>query len=352
MDSELHQTMIDVLDEMVRLAGEPLAPRDGAARLKRRARGRPGVKLDVLWEQESVTGAVHYDAIVRVPGGGAVSIGYAPDRGLPWALRGSFRWSEVDMLRVNTRRVSVEEVVAQLDFLWGEPSLARRIVDAALIWEALEEDPAAFAPSDEELQEAMDSFRRRRGLFTAEATLRWLEQQGMTHRSFEVRVEGYARARKLRRSVVEGREEAYFADHAADFDVAVLGRIALGDEARARALAERLRAGELTLIEAAAEALRERGQGAFAWDGPPPLLSRVRRHELAPAQASAIFAAAPGTVLGPVEARAGFEIQEVLAVEPAALDAETRATVGDRLFEAWLAERRAAADVQWLWGQS
>src|SRR5262249_18552203 len=158
---------------------ERAAPRDGVARLKRRA----GVKLDVLWEQESVSGAVHYDALVHVPGGGTVSVGYCPDRGLPWALRNSFRWSEVDMLRGGDRRVRVEEVVEQLDCLWSEAGVAQRIVDSALLWAAVEEDPAAYAPSDEELQAEMDAFRRRHGLLSAEATMRWLERQGMTHRS-------------------------------------------------------------------------------------------------------------------------------------------------------------------------
>jgi hypothetical protein len=33
-------------------------------------------------------------------------------------------------------------------------------------------------------------------------------------------------------------------------------------------------------------------------------------------------------------------------------DAATRAAIGDRLFQEWLDERRAAADVEWLWGHS
>jgi putative peptide maturation system protein len=362
MSSDINQTILGVVDEMVRLAREPAAPGEGEARLKRRAQEHPGLKqpqeprtplkLDVLWEREPVTGSVHYDALLRVPGWGSVSIGYCPERGLPWALRGTFRWSEVDMLRVNQRRIGVADVVTQLDFLWTEPWLARQLVDAALISEALEEEPEAFTSSDEELQEAMDAFRRRRDLLTAEAMMRWLEQQGLTHRNLETRLDGYVKARKLRQRVAAGREETYFASHKSEFDVAVIARIALGDMERARLLHGRLRSGEVDLLSAAAEALREQTPGAHRWESPPPLLERVRRSSLPPEQAAVIFAATPGAVLEPIETKAGYELRQVLRTEPAVFDAATRAAISERLFQQWLAERRAAADVEWLWGPS
>jgi len=56
--------------------------------------------------------------------------------------------------------------------------------------------------------------------------------------------------------------------------------------------------------------------------------------------------------LEPVETKAGYELRKVLGIEAAVLDAATRAAIGERLFQEWLAERRAAADVEWLWGHS
>lgn len=355
MDSEINQTILGVVDEMARLAREPADPREGEARLKRRVReAGPQVpaKIDVLWDRESVTGSVHYDALLRVPGWGSVSIGYSPERGLPWALRGTFRWSEVDMLRVNQRRIGVADVVTQLDFLWAEPWLTGQLVDAVLITDAIEEDPGAFTASDEELQEAMDAFRRRRGLLTEEAMLSWLEQQGLTQRKLETRLEGFVKTRKLRQRVVAGREEAYFASHKSEFEVAVFARIVLGDLERARSLSKRLRGGEVDLLQAAREALREQAPAAHRWESPPPLLERARRSELPPEQAAVIFAATPGAVLEPLETKAGYELRQVLGLEPAVFDAATRAAIAERLFQEWLDERRAAADVEWLWGHS
>jgi putative peptide maturation system protein len=355
MSSEINQTILGVVDEMVRLAREPAAPGEGEARLKRRAREaepRTPVKLDVHWDQESVTGSVHYDALLRVPGWGSVSIGYCPERGVPWALRGTFRWSEVDMFRVNQRRIGVGDVVTQLDFLWAEPWLAKQLVDSVLITEALEEEPDAFTASDEDLQEAMDAFRRRRGLLSEEAMMHWLEEEGLTQRKLETRLEGFVKIRKLRQRVVAGREEAYFASHGSEFDVAVIARIVLEDLERARSLYERLRGGEVDLLLAATEALREPKPSTHRWESPPPLLERVRRSALPSEQAAVIFAATPGAVLKPVETEAGYELRKVLGIEPAVLDAATRAAIGERLFQEWLAERRAAADVEWLWGHS
>jgi putative peptide maturation system protein len=351
VNSEISKTTIEILDEMVRLAGERLSPQEGERRLRGVARESQGVELDVLWEREAMNGAVHYDALLRVPGRGTVSIGYCPDRGVPWALRGAFRWSENEMLRVNEKRMTIPDVVALLDFLWDTPYLTERLVETALVAEALERDPAAFEPTREELQAAVDGFRKRRGLFTAEATMRWLEQHGTTVQSLEKLVEGFARATRLRDSVTAGQEEAYFAAHRADFDEAVIARIVVPGRERALSLCAGLRAGELDLVDAATMALRAPQRADLPWQQPPPLLARVRRGALPEERAAAIFGAAPGTVLDPLDTPAGHEVLVVRAIEPATFDAATRRAVRDRLFEAWLAERRSAAKIEWIWGQ-
>lgn len=350
MNSEIGKTTIDILEEMVRLAGERLSPQAGERRLRHVARENPGVQLDVLWEQEAM-GAVHYDALLRVPGWGTVSVGYCPDRGVPWALRGAFRWSENEMLRVNDKRMTIPDVVALLDFLWDTPHLTDRLVETALVAEALEREPEAFAPTREELQAAVDGFRKRRGLFSAEATMRWLEQHGTTLQSLEKLVDGFARATKLRERVTAGREEAYFAAHRADFAEAVIARIVVPGRERALALCAGLRAGEVDLLDAATMALRAPQRAELPWQQPPPLLARVRRGDLPEERAAAVFGAAPGSVLDPVDTPAGFEVLVVRAIEPATFDAATRRAVRDRLFEAWLAERRSASKIEWIWGQ-
>jgi putative peptide maturation system protein len=198
----------------------------------------------------------------------------------------------------------------------------------------------------------MDAFRRRRGLLSEEAMMQWLEQQGLTQRNLETRLEGFVKIRKLRQRVVGGREEAYFASHKSELEVAVLARIVLGDLKRARALYERLRGGKVDLLMAAREALREQTPSHHRWESPPSLLERVRRWALPSQQAAVIFAAAPGAVLEPIETKGGYELRQVLDIEPAVFDAGTRAAIGERLFQEWLEERRAAADVEWLWGHS
>ena len=76
----------------------------------------------------------------------------------------------------------------------------------------------------------------------------------------------------------------------------------------------------------------------------------VRRRELPPAHARAVFAAAAGAVLGPLPSADGHEIVWVARTSRARLDPPTRALIVDILFAEWLAARRAEATVEWFWG--
>jgi putative peptide maturation system protein len=208
MSSEMERTAIDALKEVIEASEDRTPPEEIEARLRRLVRERSGVKLNFFWDEETKTGDGSYDALLRFGAEGAISIGWCPDRGIPWSLRGASRWRDLDVLMVNEERLSISSAVEQLDFLWEQPGFAAWLVDYCLIRQALREDEQAFEPSDEELQAAMDNFRRRRGLSKAEQTTRWMELHGMTQRSLEKLVDGQARATKLRRRVIAGREES------------------------------------------------------------------------------------------------------------------------------------------------
>ena len=48
----------------------------------------------------------------------------------------------------------------------------------------------------------------------------------------------------------------------------------------------------------------------------------------------------------------GFTIVRVLDLTPALLNGPTRLAVERRLFDAWLEERRQAAQIEWFWGNA
>src|SRR5206468_12718062 len=116
-----------------------------------------------------------------------VSLSYAPDRALPWPMRGTCRWDESTMLRVNQESINMEQAVACLDFLWEAAPLTKRLVHVCLVQEELRRSPVDCTV--EELQEGMDAFRRARKLYRAEDLQLWLERNGTTLDKLEQIVE-------------------------------------------------------------------------------------------------------------------------------------------------------------------
>jgi putative peptide maturation system protein len=347
MTDSVHQAVAATLDELIALVRDAARPGEAQARLQAIRKWYPHTRIDLVWEEEPYDGAVHYDALLRRPGEGTVSISYCPDRVLPWPLRGARRWSERDLLRVNQQVLEVGQAIGCLDFVWDDRRIVDRLVNVCLIQEALAK--GLFQLTDDELQEAMDGFRRARGLYTAEETLRWMARRGMSHEQLEAYVRDDATVAALRRRVTAARVAPYWAAHRADFDAAGIARIDFADEAEAHCVAEQIRAGGRDFFETAQHRfLAAGGRG----DEARPLLVRVRRREMPAVLAAAVFAASPGDVVGPVFAGDGFAVVRVLAHHPADLDAATRRAVEHLLFDEWLEERRRHAVIEWNWGNA
>ncbi|GAA3428771.1 TIGR04500 family putative peptide maturation system protein [Streptosporangium sandarakinum] len=366
----------DALEWLRGLDGlEPEAAEERLARLRDR---HPRTRARLLWQREAATGEYHYDLLFPETGG-CVSLSFAPDRAIPWPLRGSQRSGEQLLLRVNGVETTMERAVSVLDVLWEDARLARRLVDAALVEEALtvrRADPAA-----DRLQEAMDAFRRARGLLTAEATRRWMAERGLSHARLEEIVAAEAAVAALRREVAEGRVEDFFAAHRAEFDRLRVLRLRYADPDRAAAAAARLRAvrpagsGACDGSEAGAGPGAGTGAGAArswaagpggAGEGTDPVAlataevlagaATCRMEANGRGDLTALFGAPAadarsGRVLGPAPLPdGGLCVAYVLAVEPAVLDEVTRGLVAGRIFDDWLAERRRHAHVEWFWG--
>jgi hypothetical protein len=80
----------------------------------------------------------------------------------------------------------------------------------------------------------------------------------------------------------------------------------------------------------------------------PPLkgeLATVFARELPPAFAGA----SPNAIIGPERSPHGYWVGELQKRKGARLDARTRNSIEDLLFQEWLAERRKQATVRWHW---
>lgn len=205
------------------------------------------------------------------------------------------------LLRVDGVAVEIGEIIAQLDALHAG-ALADLLVTGAVIRQELAADPVHLTAA--ELQEAME---------------------------------------RLLECVAADRIEDYFARHRDDLDVARIWRVTFGHARDAARAATAIRAG--ADLQPALEYVFAHGAGP----GPTGRFEAVRRDELPDAMATAVFGAAPGTILGPFADGDDHELVKVLNVVSAALDADTTRLIGKRLFAGWLERRVARARMEWLW---
>jgi putative peptide maturation system protein len=344
--TSLHQTLNDTLDFLAALARDGTRPREAQAHLGPLRERSAGTCIRLVWEEESYDSFVHYDALLHVAGEGTVSLSFCPERAVPWPLRGVHRWRERELLRVNEQVLEIDQAIGCLDFIWDDARIIERLVNVCLIQEALAEEP--FNLTDEELQEAMDAFRRACRLYSAEETLRWMARRGMSHVQLENYVRDEAIVARLRERVTAARVEPYFAEHAAEFDAARIARITYADEDAARHALAQIWRGEHTFYEAAERRFCDKESRA---DEASVRFAVVRRGD-APEGWAAVFDGTPGVVVVPLAEGGEFALIRILERVPASLDAATRRTIAKLLFEEWLEERRQAAHIEWNWGSA
>ncbi|MFI7690099.1 TIGR04500 family putative peptide maturation system protein [Nonomuraea sp. NPDC049655] len=330
--------LADALEWLRGLDGVP--PESARERLTALRTRHPETPMRLLWQSEAATGDYHYDLLFPMPGA-TVSLAVAPDRAIPWPLRGGQRSGGHLLLRVNGADVTWEKAVSVLDVLWEDTDLARRLVNSALVEQALATRNAA--PDPDRLQQAMDAFRRARGLLTAEATRRWMGERGLTHARLEEIVTGEAAVAELRREVLDGRVEECFAARRADFDWLRVVRLRYADAARAATAAATLRDGKADPVALATEEVLA---GAATCR-----MEANDRSSLIGLFGPEAEEAAAGDVLGPGRLPdGGLCVAHVLAVEPAVLDEIRRGLIERHLFEEWLTEQRRTAHLEWFWG--
>jgi len=348
MNESLCAAALDALDYLVILQHEGTRPIEAHSRLQPLRMRHPTLQIDLLAEEVPYDQTVHYDVLLRRVNEATVSLSYCPERVVPWPLRGVHRWSERELVRVNQNVLQMDTAIACLDFIWEEAATIERLVNVCLIREELDRAPIDL--TDAELQIAMDRFRAAKKLFKAEDTLRWLSQRGITQEKLERYVSETAIVPKLRDRLVAGQVEAYFAEHRADFDAVRVARLEVADESQARRLARLIRTGEESFFSAAERLFLEASERGVP--SKPDLFATIERRQAAPALREALFAAAPGDCVGPIDVDAGHCLIRILQVIPAELNGRTGAAIKEILFRDWLSRARQSAHIEWCWGEA
>lgn len=321
-----------LLDDALRLLREldPDRPDDHALDPLRAA--HPGSRLRLLRHRETLDDT-HFGMLITEAGVGTTSLSWTPATAVPWSLRGSQRTAESMLLRVNGEPLAIEEAMAHLDVLWERTDLLDRLITVCLVRQELAERPVHLDAG--RLQDAMDAFRRARGLLTPHATESWMRARAMTHEALEDLV-----AREAAVAVLKQRILAEHRPDPAELDRARIVRVRFTERSFADAFVElvRARAGTGDFASAAA--------GAFA------VSTAVTGTEFLEVPASELGGARPGAVLGPIAHDDGWSVTQVLATFPAAPGPQTDRQLADLAFERWVAGRRRDAKIEWFWGPS
>jgi putative peptide maturation system protein len=337
-DSERDGRLPKVIAALRALSRSGATPAQAVAQFRALA----GPQVELVHERDAATDSYQFDAIVDLSDGAAV-VRYCPDRGAPFILRGAERLGDRDLVRVDGEVMSVSHAIALLDFIWRERPVMQRVLDACVLQAALRADPVELR--DDQIQAALDAIRAANGLYSAEATRRWMIERGISHEALEAHAAEQAAIRALRDRVVGAAVAGHFAAHRGEYDGATLARVALPDDPEHRALIEHGVADGMDLTALL-------GRAVAAGYAPPdgdPVVVRVRRGELTAALGAAVFDAAAGR-LRVVREPSRITAVHVFAVHPAELDDATAERIADELFSAWLAQRRSQARIEWNWG--
>lgn len=182
--------------------------------------------------------------------------------------------------------------------------------------------------SVEELQAAADHVRRSRGLTAAADAERWLAEQHLTVTEWEDFLEEELLLAKLRAHVTRDAGPAEFTADPTAYDRIRYRTIAVPDADLAFELRAQLADGA-DFVRLAVD------HSADPAGGRPVTVFRRDLGELA----AALFAAPPGTVVGPTNTPRGCALFLVEDVRLGVLDDATRAVIRDRAFAAWEADR-------------
>lgn len=310
---------------------------EARARFEHFRASHPDLEADLLVDHPPGAPMVEYDLLIGHPDGGTVALSWRADHGSPWCVEHTEHWAANFVLSVNDVHVTVQHAILSLKLAaQRSPDVFTRLVDEQLIGQEIEKDPPPV--SDEELQAEADVVRAANNLHRADATLRWLEEMSITTARFEDLLRFGVQVRTLKERVTRDGVAAYFDSHRPAFDVIQVFRLDSANDESVLRLADTARAVGLWpavqswSTEAQGVGIRGSLASQYAFEAPT---------ELAAAEA--------GAIVGPVADGGRYWMAVVLSRQAGKLDEPTREAIRDLLFEEWLAERRARADIRWHW---
>jgi parvulin-like peptidyl-prolyl isomerase len=239
------------------------------------------------------------------------------------------------LVRVNGEAIEVAAAVRAESFQEGE--FLSRTVGTALIRRYAERNN--IRNTDQELQLAVDEFRYGRGLEAVDAVEQWLRENNQTALSLQDGIDTMLLNNKVRNSIPEADMRAYFAEHQLEFDQVELYSIRVATEDKAKELLSQIQEEGANFHVLAMEHSEDedtRNLGGYA--------GRLTRSQMTGLVEAAVFAAKPGTVIGPVKTEKGWNLFKVAARHKPDFD-EARGVIQITLFDQLIRKLRAEATI-------
>lgn len=241
-------------------------------------------------------------------------------------------------LTVEGRALSLQECLTRLKVANRLIDAFRPVIEELIVEKAINEH--GIAVDQEDLQMLADEWRAENGLYKAEDTHEWLQDENLTLEQFEQRLRDQYRRELVKEAVTRDKIENYFAEHRSEFDSAELSQILVADEGVAQEL-------RTQICEEGADfaAMARKHSADMDTRELGGRIGRVGREELNPAMQTAVFTAQTGQVLGPIKLEEGYCLVRVDQLQFAELTDEIRDTIENRLFDEWLAQQYEQAEV-------
>jgi parvulin-like peptidyl-prolyl isomerase len=198
-----------------------------------------------------------------------------------------------------------------------------------------------IANTDAELQLAADELRYTRGQEAAETLRQWLSANHQDAHSFQDGIDLMLLRNKIRNAASNEEIQAYYAEHAVEFETAEVYSIRVDNEALAKELLAQMNDEGANFHVLAMEHSKDdtsRPLGGYA--------GTMTRSEMSGEVAAAVFSSRPVTVIGPVRTEKGWNLFRVTKIHKATLD-ESADRIRLALMEQLLATLRAKARISY-----
>ncbi len=304
----------------------------------------PHTNLEIVSETENIGDDITY-CLLMTHGGCVYSLSCARQNVLPWQLRGAANAEANDLVTVNGYKVTVENAVHVLDFIWEKEDVAMQLIDMALLESEIVR--ADIHLRTDELDGLLARFYDDRKLRTPEARAQWLDRKGLTEVRLCRLLEEVMVRRKVERILVDAQFQDEWRDRAQDYVGVRVMQTTIPDDCVTeveRLLQENGQQRNIAFI--VGELARSVSyQYQFRIE-----FSELMRHEIDPA--ADIFGQPEGRVLLLRMATNECRLIETIGVESEIADSTLERRILRKLMDQWYQDQRRLARIEWHWGRS